>query len=161
MRVSRAAVELLRAHDNGLPAAVGALSTASGIIHPPFPPELVRMSNIAADLAEKSTVARYPQVTLYCDRVSNRLKEKFRRFSGTVTLTAEARVSHINLEGIEDNSHLLADAVTEVLDANRGDWGNGMYFGGAYEVSYGPVKAGGKNFIQITKVTFDVEVSSD
>lgn len=119
------------------------------------------MTNIAADLAEKSSVARYPLVQVYCERVMNQVKEKYRRFSGTVRMVAETRVSHIGIEGIEESSHFLADAITEVLDASRGGWGNGMYFGGAYEVSYGPVKPGGKNFLQVTKVSFDVEVSSD
>lgn len=160
IRVSRAAVTLFRAAD-GLPAAVGALSVSSGINVHPFHPEQVRMTNVTTDLAEKNMVVRYPLVHVYCERVTNKLKEKFRRFSGTVRMVAEARVSHIGLEGIEESSHLLADAVTEVLDSSRGDWANGMYFGGAYEVTYGPVKPGGKNFIQVTKVCFDVEVSSD
>jgi hypothetical protein len=49
--------------------------------------------------------------------------------------------------------------VTQVLDQNRGDWGEGMYYTGCYEATFGPVKHGGLNFIQIGKVTFEVGVS--
>jgi hypothetical protein len=159
-RVSRAALQLFRGK-SGLPDAVGALSVAAGINAPPVRPEQIQAANIASDLAGKSAVARYPVVHIYCERVTNRLTEKFRRFSGTVRMVAEARVSGIGPEGIEQASQLFTDAVTEVLDTSRGGWGNGMYFGGGYEIAYGPVKPGGRSFIQITKISFDVEVSSD
>jgi hypothetical protein len=159
IRVSRAAVALFGGN-SGLTPAVEALAVEMGIVAPPFRADQVRMSNVAPDLVARTTITRYPEVHVYCERSTNSLKEKFRAFSGTVRMVAEARVSHMAVEGIEQSSHLLADAVTDVLDASRGDWGNGMYFGGRYEVEYGPVKPGGKNFLQITKVTFDVEVSA-
>jgi hypothetical protein len=34
-----------------------------------------------------------------------------------------------------------------------------MYYAGGYQASFGPVKHGGRNFIQVAKVTFDVGVS--
>ena len=159
-RVSRAALDMFQG-SQGLPATVSALLTASGVTVPLFRPEQAYLANISSELAEKGSVARYPLVTLYCSKVTNQLKEKFRVFSGTAQMVAEARVSHIGIEGLEQASHLLADAVTEVLDASRGDWGGGMYYTGGYEIAYGPVKAGGKNLIQITKISFNVEVSSD
>jgi len=160
IRVSRAAVDLFRG-TQGLPAVVGTLAEEASISAPAFHADQVTMANIAAELAEKAVVTRYPLVNLYCDRVTNQLREKFRRFSGKVRMVAEARVSHARLEGIESASHLLSDAVTEVLDASRGDWGNGMFFTGGYEITYGPVKSGGKNFLQITKIAFEVDVSAD
>jgi hypothetical protein len=160
IRVSRATLDLFRG-SQGLPGTIAALSTASGVTAQPFRAEQAHLANIAPELAEKASVARYPLVALYCSRVTNQLKEKFRLFSGTVQMVAEARVSQSTIDGIEQASHFLADAVTEVLDASRGDWGNGMYYTGGYEITYGPVKQGGKNFLQITKVSFNLEVSSD
>ncbi len=52
-----------------------------------------------------------------------------------------------------------SQAVTRVLDTNRGDWGGGILFGGSYEVTYGPVKHGGKNLLQTAKITFALEAS--
>jgi hypothetical protein len=160
IRVSRAAVDLFRG-SQGLPSAVGALADQASIAAPEFHAHQITLTNIAPELAEKSVVTRYPLVNLYCERVTNQLREKFRRFSGKVRMVAEARISHARLEGVENTSHLLSDAVTEVLDASRGDWGNGMYFTGGYEITYGPVKAGGKNFLQVTKIAFEVDVSAD
>ena len=53
-----------------------------------------------------------------------------------------------------------ADAVTQILDANRGNWGQGAFYTGGYEVTFDPVKQGGKNFLQVAKVTFEVDMSA-
>ena len=47
----------------------------------------------------------------------------------------------------------------QLLNGSRGDWGDGMYYTGEYEVAFGPVKQGGKNFMQVAKVTFEIGVS--
>ena len=60
---------------------------------------------------------------VYSDRVRNLLTEKFRTFSGKVRTVAEVRVSQDRIEGIEDQLRLYVDAVTQVLDANRGKLG--------------------------------------
>jgi hypothetical protein len=96
---------------------------------------------------------------VYCERVSNLLREKYRRFSGTVRMAIEIRDSRDRIEGLEDEVRYYADAVAQVLDSNRGDWGDGVFYPGGYEVTFGPVKQGGKNFLQSAKATFDLEVS--
>jgi len=55
----------------------------------------------------------------------------------------------------------FVDSVGDVLSSNRGDWGGGMFYGGRYEITFGPVKHGGKNFIQMAKTIFEIEVSKD
>jgi hypothetical protein len=50
--------------------------------------------------------------------------------------------------------------VVAVLDANRGNWGEGMFFTGGYEVKFEPVQHGGRNFLQIARVVFEVDGSS-
>lgn len=160
IRVSKAALSLFRG-DRGLPGAVSSLSLAADIAAPELHAGQVLVANVAPELAEKAAYAKYPVVHIYCEKVTNALREKFRRFSGTVRMVAEARASQGRVEGIEAQSQLLSDAITEVLDASRGDWGQGMFFAGGYEINYGPVKTGGKNFIQVTKVVFDVDVSAN
>lgn len=119
----------------------------------------VRSQNVAADVAERSGIVQYPLVNVYCEKITNTLEEKFRTFSGTVQMTIELRHSQDRLEGLQDAVELYADAVMRTLNAGRGDWGDGMFYGGAYEVSFGSVKKGGKNFIQVAKVTFEIGVS--
>ena len=111
-------------------------------------------------LLEKSVAVKYPVVQVYSDRVQNLLTEKFRTFSGKVRTVAEVRMSQDRIEGLEEKVRLYVDAVTQVLDRNRGSWGQGMFFTGGYEVKFDPVQHGGRNFLQVAKVTFEVDLSS-
>jgi hypothetical protein len=71
----------------------------------------------------------------------------------------EVRSSQDRLEGLERQVQLYVDAVTKVLDGNRGDWGDGFFYGGGYEVVFGPVKRGGKSYLQTARISVDVDVS--
>ena len=151
-------LEMLRS-EAGL---IGALRLLSPLAGPAIPDLLDRQilgSNVGYELLEKTVGAKYPSVHVYCDKVSNTMREKFRSFSGTVQLTAEIRVSQDRLEGIEDTLKQYTDAMTTVLDQNRGDWAPGVQFTGGYEISYQPVKHGGKNFLQTAKINLAVNVS--
>ncbi len=152
-------IEFLSAGDNGVNAAVAGLAADTGIALPPLPPEHIVNQNIPAALAEKSQAVKYPVVHVYSDRIRNTLIEKFRTFSGKVRTVAEIRFSQDRVEGIEEQLRLYVEAVTQVLDANRGSWDEGAFFAGAYEVTYEPVTHGGRNFLQIARVTFEVDLS--
>ncbi|HTA42392.1 MAG TPA: hypothetical protein VK789_08095 [Bryobacteraceae bacterium] len=115
--------------------------------------------NASVDISEKTARMQYPALMVYCDKVSNTLKEKFRRFSGKAHTVVEIRHSQDVLDGIESNLETYVDAVCALLDDSRGDWGSGLFYSGGYEVSYEPVARGGSNFLQRAKVGFDVEVS--
>ena len=121
----------------------------------------IRTQNVASEMAERALGMKYPAVNVYCEKIVNGLREKFRSFSGTVQMTMELRHSQDRLEGLQERLELYVDAAMEMLNQGRGDWGDGMYFGGTYEVSFGPVKQGGKNFIQVAKVTFEIGVSKN
>jgi hypothetical protein len=97
---------------------------------------------------------------VYCTKVVNELREKFRTFSGDAQMTVEVRVSQDRLDQIETNLQAYTDAVTQVLDNSRGDWGDGMFFDGEYDVTFGGVKHGGRNFLQIAKISFVLEISA-
>jgi hypothetical protein len=157
--VSQQLAGFLTATDTGIGTALVSLSTSSGIALTPVPAEHVVTQNMAFELAERSQVVKYPVVYVYSDRVRNTLTEKFRTFSGKVRTVAEVRVSQDRIEGIEDQLRLYVDAVTQVLDQNRGTWGQGAFFAGGYEVVYAPVRHGGKNFLQSATVTLEVDMS--
>ena len=152
-------IEFLSATDTGIGPAVAGLAEDSGIPLAPIPPEHIVNQNIPPALAERSQAVKYPVVHVYSDRVRNVLTEKFRLFSGKVRTVAEVRFSQDRVEGIEEQLRLYVDAVTQVLDASRGTWGEGAFFAGAYEVTFDPVQHGGRNFMQIAKVTFEVDLS--
>jgi hypothetical protein len=119
----------------------------------------IRQQNVSADLAEQSGVVRYPTVQVYCEKIVNSLEEKFRTFSGTLQMAIEVRHSSDRLEGLQETLETGADGIMQILNANRGDWGGGMYYSGGYQVSFGAAKHGGKNFIQVAKVTFEIGAS--
>ena len=150
----------LLAAEGGMPASIAALADSEQAVLPVFSAKQVIAQNVAPEIAERSAGAKYPLVHVYCNKLSNLLTEKFRSFSGQSQMVAEVRVSQDRLEGLEPLVQLYADAVTQVLDQSRGDWGGGVFFCGGYEINYGPVKSGGKNFIQIAKITFVLDVSS-
>jgi hypothetical protein len=141
---------------NGLSAGLAALTagTATGLALPQ-----IKTQNIAADLAERTSGATYPAMQVYCEKIINDLTEKFRSISGRVQMAIELRHSQDRIEGLQDTLELYTDAATQVLTANRGDWGDGMYYTGGYQVTFGAVKQGGRNFIQVAKVTFEIGVS--
>ena len=157
--VVRKMVEFLTAPDTGLGPAVARAAEESGIDLALIPSGHVVNQNVSFELSERAQVVKYPAVNVYTDRVQNLLTEKFRKFSGKARTIAEVRVSQDRLEGVEEQLRLYVDAVTQVLDANRGSWGEGAFFTGGYEVSIDPVRHGGRNFLQIAKVSFEVDLS--
>lgn len=145
----------------GLAFSIAAISERESVALGPFAPEQLVARNMPAELAEKTAGVTYPLVHIYCERVVNDLREKFRVFSGTATMCMDVRVSHDRIDRVEQKLQFFVEAVTEVLDSNRGTWPRGMFYGGGYEVTFGALKHGGKNFIQTAKVRFDVNISSD
>jgi hypothetical protein len=145
----------------GVPATISVIGDLNGVQPPAFTAAQATSQNVAPEIEERSTAVRYPSLNVYCNSVNNLQREKFRTFSGEARMTIEARVSQDRLDGLEANSQLYADAVSLVLDQNRGDWGDGVSYNGGYEINYGPVKHGGRNFLQIAKISFTLDISED
>jgi hypothetical protein len=144
---------------SGMNAGLAALTQGDSSLASPVEAAQVRAQNVAADLVDRSSAVRYPVVHVYCEKVVNDLSEKFRSFSGRAQIAIELRHSQDNLKGLQNTVELYTDSITQMLDAERGDWGDGMFYSGGYEVALGPAKQGGKNFIQAAKITFQIGVS--
>src|SRR5579871_3301338 len=156
---ARRMVGFLTASDAGIGPLIAQLSADTGVALAPIPPAQIVNQNVPFALAERAEAVKYPALYVYTDRVRNLLTEKFRNFSGTVRTVTEVRVSQDRLNGLEEQLRLYVDAVTQVLDANRGSWGEGAFYAGGYEAAYDAVQHGGKNFLQIAKVSFEVNFS--
>ena len=143
---------------NGANANIAALTQGIAPL-PLLQPAQIRTGNIAAELADRSNTVRYPSANVYCEKIVNSQMEKFRTFSGTIQMAIDLRNSEDRVDNVQSNLEIYADAVMGVLDSSSGDWGGGMYYPGGYQVSFGPVKQGGKNFIQTAKITFEIGVS--
>jgi len=96
------ALGVLAAPD-GLPAAVEALNVQQGLKLPAITSQQIIAQNVSPDLSEQSTPNNYPLVYVYCSKVINELREKFRTFSGDAQMVVEARVSQDRLDQIESN----------------------------------------------------------
>lgn len=112
-----------------------------------------------AEVIEKTQQLRYPHYAVFCERLVNKQWEKFRQFSGRAEMVVEARVSVERLELMYDELQAALTGIFTMLGENRGDWGTGLFYGGGYEITFEPVKQGGKNFVQRARVNFPVEVS--
>ena len=143
----------------GVDSGLVALTQADGGPLSPLNAAQVRAQNVAPEMADQSNTMQYPAINVYCEKVANKLTEKFRTFSGTVQVAIEIRHSQDRLDGLQDALETYADAVMQVLNANRGDWGSGMFYGGEYQAAFGAIKRGGKNFLQAAKITFEIGVS--
>lgn len=151
-------LSMLTSTTAGVNVRVDAIEQADATIQAPGIRTIVAL-NASVEISEKTERVQYPALLVYCDKLSNTLKEKFREFSGKAHAVVEIRCSQDTLDGIEASAQLYADAVCALLNDSRGDWGAGLYYSGGYEVSYEPVSRGGSNFLQRAKVGFDVEVS--
>lgn len=151
-------VEFLNA-ETGVNSVIAELAIDTGVTLPPVAAGQIVNQNVPAALAAKAQPVKYPALYVYTDRVRNLLTEKFRNFSGKVRTVTEVRVSQDRIDGIENQLRLYADAVTQVLDANRGSWGQGAFYAGGYDVNFEAVQQGGQNFIQVAKVSFEVDFS--
>jgi len=143
----------------GINSGLASLTAPDNQMVAPIDAGHIHAQNVAADVAERSTKTKYPSVYVYCEKVANTLAEKFRSFSGSLQMAIEVRYSQDRLDGLQNALELYADSVTQVLDTGRGDWGQGLYYCGGYDVTVNAVKHGGKNFVQTAKITFRIEVS--
>jgi hypothetical protein len=130
---------------------------------PSIPLKSVITGNASPELIEQSLALQYPTVVVYCEKLNNTLKEKFRVFSGTALAIVEVRHTQDQIQNMQETLEVYIAAACQVLDSNdsnRGDWGNGLFYRGGYQVNFGPVKRGGRNFLQIARITVEVDVSA-
>ena len=144
---------------NGANSKLANLTSGSGLAFTPLENSQVNSRNIAADLVERSTTVKYPSVNVYCEKLVNNHSEKFRTFSGYAAMAVELRHSQDHVAGLQDALELYADSVMQTLDAAQGDWGDGLFYLGGYEMALSPIKQGGRSFIQSAKITFQIGVS--
>jgi hypothetical protein len=145
----------------GLSENLGAVAELLGLTLAPIEATQIFTQSVAQKLVERAVDMKFPALLLYCEKITNDLKEKFRTFSGKAHMAIEVRISQDRIEGVSDLLQIYVDTLTRILDQNRGDWGNGMFYTGGYQAVFGQMEHGGRNFIQTGKITFEVAVSID
>jgi hypothetical protein len=149
----------LLAANTGLAAWVENLQIETGLALALVPVSQIIVSAASADLLDKVEQVGYPRVAVYTAKVENTLLEKFRSLSGTATAAIAISVSSDLIEQVERNMHFYIEAVTGILRQNTGDWGDGLFFSGKFDVQLQPPKAGGIGFVQTAIVGCTINVS--
>jgi len=155
--VSGHVANLLRS-PNGFRTQLGNVAELAGVEVAPAGSECVLDQGAPSDAA---AIEKYPAVYVFCEKLTNNLTEKGRRFSGKARISIECRISQDRTDGLDAKTRVFTDAISEVLYNARGRWPCGMFYSGAYEIQFGPIRRGGKNVVQSAKISLDVNVSSN
>ena len=144
---------------HALEQQIDAIAAALNVTIPALPPQQVLLSAAPAVLGDRNLDLGYPRVCIYSESIKNSQFEKFRSFSGQVVLVAEIWASADLIGQADQWIHFYVEGVSSILRMNIGDWGDGIFFPGAYEVQFQAPKAGGLGFVESAKLTMSVNAS--
>src|SRR3989442_10577772 len=81
----------------GVNANLEVLAELEQVTLPAITDKQIATQNMAAEVAERSADVKYPVVHVYCEKIANTLREKFRTFSGEAHMAIEVRLSQDRL----------------------------------------------------------------
>lgn len=154
-------LQTLLTDNNALQAQIETTASSIDVIVPLITSGQVVLSSAPPDMADKDLELTYPRVCLYTAGVKNSQVEKFRSLSGTVSVVAEVWASDNLASQTDQWIHYYVEALTGILRQNIGDWGDGMFFSGMYDVQLQAPKAGGLGYVESAKVTCVLNVSQN
>jgi hypothetical protein len=149
----------LLTNEDALEQQINAIAIASNLTLPAITSDGVVLNPVSAEMGDKDFQLTYPRVCLYSTAIKNTQIEKFRSLSGTVSVTAEVWASANLLQDATQWIHFYVEAMTNILRQSIGDWGDGMFFSGAYDVQFLQPKVGGFGYVESAKLTCNVNVS--
>lgn len=151
-------LNLLTTND-ALSQAVNSNAATAGVVLAPLNSSQILASFVGPDMGDLDLQLSYPRVCIFSGQVVNNQKEKFRIFSGVVSVVANVWSSASLEQQTELALHFYVEAISGLLRANIGDWGDGCRYSGIYEVRMQAPKTGAAGFIQSAAVTCNLEVS--
>ncbi|MFL6465527.1 MAG: hypothetical protein ACJ73N_14095 [Bryobacteraceae bacterium] len=126
---------------------------------PPIDVTQIILSSASQDMSDRDIQSTYPRICLYSAGIKNTQAEKFRSLSGSLAAVADIWTSGNLLSDIDQWIHFYVEALTNILRKSIGDWGDGIFFPGAYDVQFQSPKVGGLGFVQVARITFNLNVS--
>ena len=138
---------------------VNSLAVDSGITLPLLLASQVYVSSSPIGMAELLEELAFPRISVFSGKLINSQIEKFRSLSGSIEITAEIVATADFLADADRWIHYYAEAVANILRHSRGDWGDGLFFSGAYDIDVQPPRAGSAGYIQLAHVSCSVGVS--
>ncbi len=152
-------VAALLTASTGVSAEIQELAVESQLAIPAIPSNQIYLSSAPASAADLQQELGYPRISIFSSKVKNTQVEKFRSFSGSAVVTAEIAITSNLINEVDTYIHFYLEAIANVLQRNRGDWGNGICFFGTYDSEIQPPKTGMGGFVQIARINFEVGVS--
>jgi hypothetical protein len=145
--------------NSALQTAVNAIAAETGQVLTPISNSQIVITSIPPEMADKNAQLTYPRVCLYSTQVKNTQTEKFRSFSGAIAVVTEVWFSGSLLGTTGTGLHYYLQAIASILQANQGDWGDGFFFSGLYDVQLQPPRSGGFGFVESASLTCVLDVS--
>lgn len=158
--VPQQAAALLIAGDL-LASEITQLAAAAGLSIPVIPSTQVLVTSVPLQIGDMNLELTYPRVCLYTSGLKNNHGEKFRSLSGLVTLVVDIWASGNMLTQVDQWLHYYVEAVTRIFRQNTGNWQNGIFFDGSYDLQLNAATPGGLGFLQHAKVTCLLHVSQN
>jgi hypothetical protein len=146
---------------NALQTEVSNLAASFDSSVPPITSGQVVLSSASPEIGDKDLQLTYPRVCIYSAAVKNTHTEKFRSLSGTIATIAEVWASGNLMSDADRWIHYYVEATTLILRQNIGDWGDGFFFSGTYDVQLQAPKAGGLGYVVSAKITCNLNVSQN
>jgi hypothetical protein len=144
---------------NALQQQISTVASAANATVPLITSAQVVLSSTVPNMGDQDLQLTYPRVCLYTANIKNTQIEKFRSLSGTISVVAEVWASGDLLSDTDQWIHYYVEALTEILRENIGDWGDGIFFSGMYEVQLQSPKVGGIGYVESAKVSAVLNVS--
>lgn len=138
---------------------ISTLSVEANEIVPTIGPAQIVVTSVTPEVGDQNVQLTYPRICLYSSGLKNTQIEKFRSLSGTVAVVADIWASGNMVTQTDQWIHFYVEAVTQILRRNIGDWGDGIFFPGTYDIQFQQAKAGGFGFVQSARVTSSLNVS--
>ncbi|HEX3685764.1 MAG TPA: hypothetical protein VHU83_24750 [Bryobacteraceae bacterium] len=144
---------------NALQQQISTVSSSANISVPLITAAQIVLSSTVPAMGDKDLQLTYPRICLYAANVKNTQIEKFRSLSGTVSVIAEVWASGDLVSQTDQWIHYYVEAMTDILRQNIGDWGDGFFFSGEYDVQLQAPKVGGLGYVELATVTCVLNVS--
>jgi hypothetical protein len=138
---------------------IGNLNNSCNVNVPSIGITQIVLSSVSQDMGDKDVQLIYPRICLYSAGIKNTQIEKFMSLSGSLAAVADIWASGNFIGDVDQWIHFYVEAFTNVLRRNIGDWGDGVFFPGAYDVQFQPPKPGGLGFVQAARITLSLNVS--
>ena len=135
------------------------IAAAAATTIPSVSSSQIVLSSAHADIANRDVQATYPRINLYSSAIKNSQVEKFRSLSGSIVLKADVWTSGNLVTDTDRWIHFYVEGITNILRKHIGDWGDGLFFSGMYDVQFQAPKPGGLGFVQAATLSCDLRVS--